>query len=594
MLISGARCVIWRHHTRSLHFSLRRSTHGPSHEHLTHSPISPGQGAEELSRGFKAQADGRFGDALASYRSVRRARSPLLRALSYNAEGLLLLKAPLKFVSALRGVPEAAEILTEPFEVGKMVLAPYLKDGGEYGGTVAAVDHDVSQCTVKWADGGNEHTVVPLASVSTYENGICSLGLSESQTEVRAWIARRALRNAVSLWSEQGEAGTAHDAFVDLVGLLCDAAIAEARVAVISEKWLADGLGHARRHLQRARWAAERAYMPDPRALAVICMHRAELLRITAAVASGSAKADMTESLREGLTLHQRVRDHLAVSKWRATSIGGLPPAVLHEILWAKTLASLAVPKTLSKRVRRRTKLQSRHSSRRPLFRSRREQNMPSATVEGAVWTLPEKILPERQHHIDDPLLRESCPARSAVERAWRALQAVAGGDAGNVWRAGSSESRRLASTASDGEVFSKLLLEVSVIIFAMGSRLGKPHWARAVATPLATVAAQRLRGAHCADDSDMAARIAASTLAGSGSVCASATVGRDLKVNTANVERRMRAKFHWSFHSYSAMHEVWVFRSRHGYLRLPGPPPFTWCAEALALTETAPVPSKS
>ena len=430
MLISGARCVIWRHHTRSLHFSLRRSTHGPSHEHLTHSPISPGQGAEELSRGFKAQADGRFGDALASYRSVRRARSPLLRALSYNAEGLLLLKAPLRFVSALRGVPEAAEVLTEPFEVGKMVLAPYLKDGGEYGGTVAAVDHDVSQCTVKWADGGNEHTVVPLASVSTYENSICSLGLSESQTEVRAWIARRALRNAVSLWSEQGEAGTAHDAFVDLVGLLCDAAIAEARVAVISEKWLADGLGHARRHLQRARWAAERAYMPDPRALAVICMHRAELLRITAAVASRSAKADMTESLREGLTLHQRVRDHLAVSKWRATSIGGLPPAVLHEILWAKTLASLAVPKTLSKRVRRRTRrteLQSRHSSRRPLFRSTREQNMPSATVEGAVWTLPEKILPERQHHIDDPLLRESCPARSAVERAWRALQ---------VWKA--------------------------------------------------------------------------------------------------------------------------------------------------------------
>ena len=36
-----------------------------------------------------------------------------------------------------------------------------------------------------------------------------------------------------------------------------------------------------RRHaLQRGRWAAERAYRPDPRALAALCSQRAEMLRL--------------------------------------------------------------------------------------------------------------------------------------------------------------------------------------------------------------------------------------------------------------------------------------------------------------------------
>ena len=37
----------------------------------------------------------------------------------------------------------------------------------------------------------------------------------------------------------------------------------------------------SRRHaLQRGRWAAERAYRPDPRALATLCSQRAEILRL--------------------------------------------------------------------------------------------------------------------------------------------------------------------------------------------------------------------------------------------------------------------------------------------------------------------------
>jgi len=605
---------------------------------------SAAEAAQALWQGFQAQAEGRQEEALCRYRAVQRAPSPTLRALASNAEGLLLLRLPVGLAPAAgaSGSTTAASRL-EPCAPGDSVLAPWAEDGGEYGATLVSVDTAAGECTVDWADGGETHRVVPLAGVATLEGGVSACAAEDRPEEVRAWLVRRALRRALEAWQMQAEFGTSHDAFVDLVGVLCDMASAEVRVALASpaQRWLAEGLGHARRHLQRARWAAERAYAPDPRALAVLCMHRAELLRLTSLAACGPTggpgglmgRTDgAAASLREVLQLHQRTAAHLATAKFKrrfrdqcdedpalwSRPGGSVAPEVLHELLWAKALASLAALPNSPAKGKRRAPGRLRKFEGSPSLQHRMRRTS-SASSNAVAWSLPEKLLPPGSGMPTelDALLKEIRPERVAVARAWRALCAAAGEPVrpgqsiGAVLRGASAkEAARLAfqltRTPPDalGSTHPRLLLEVGSIIFAMGCKMGRGGWARTLTTPLLGLATQQLTAAESVDDAPAAATMALAALrpaakalsdtqplpAESLRAAVLAAAARSASQDEAQAGRMPR--WRWRLMGYRATEELWLLRhGPHRVVHLPAAAPLTWCPEGLALSETAPTP---
>jgi len=642
---------------------------------------SPAAAAQELRTGFEAQAAGRPAEALRAYRAVQRMRSPALRCLAANAEGLLLLRAPLVFAPHVQPVSGGTAVIAGscshssssgicsssgssrsdrdmlpavPCTPGQAILAPWAEDGAEYGAALVSMDVTAGECVVNWADGGTTHRVVPLAGVSTLEGGICVSAVEDRPDEVRAWVVRRALRRALDAWELQAEFGTTHDAFVDLIGVLCDVAAAEVRVALASpeRRWLAEGLGHARRHLQRARWVAERAYAPDPRALAVLCMHRAELLRLTSSaaaamsgpsVASTGGREGLEASFSEVLELHERAAEHLAAARFRArlqaSQAGGaaawqrpggsMAPEVVHGILWAKALASQAALPGSRARVRPR-------ALRRPpglpalahgrvvaaCPRGGRQRRARSRAGSQAAWSPPEKLLAPASGRLatQDPLLLEACLARVAIARAWCALHAFVGepvntGESlgGILGSVNAVHAVYLAAAATkvkgSGESLgARLLLEVASLTFAMGCRIGRPRWARAAARPLAEAAARGLAGAEApADDAHTAAALVGAVLRG-GSASWRACQASRLGVTRAEVmaepsepgklpEQKSGStpRWRWRLAGYRAMEELWLLRcGPRQVASLPAAPPLTWCVEGLALSETAPSPLTS
>lgn len=593
-------------------------------------------GVKVLEDGFEAQASGRCNEAISAYRKIQRSRSPLLQALAANAEGLLLLRSP---------VPRFGhEVLpVEPCAAGDEVLAPWAEDGGEYPAVIRVVDAQRGVCTVDWEDGGQTHRVVPLASLTTSRGGVSTNAKDSNPTELRAWVARRTLHRALDAWEMQAKHGLAHDAFVDIVGLLCDTALAELRavLASSSSQLLAEGILHARRHLQRARFISERAYAPDARALAVLCMHRAEFLRLSAAAPAASSSLDAArrtsvvsaDSMQEVISLHERAAHHLNAAIWKngegrlgrytfwSPPGGGLPREAVHEVLWAKALASqaLASPGRSVGDVDRRRRpvvvARGRAPARAAPSRGARRRKVSLASRE--TWSLPEKLLPPTPGlpRAQDSLLDETCHARAALSRAWRALRISAGETAspaseiGSLWTTATPEEAvRLGNALGGGGANACLLLEVSVLTFALGCKLGRVQWARAVAAPLAHEAARRLRSAELtADDSDVAAIHTAEVLAGH---LGPAAVGDHVSRATI-VGMRRRAEqgcavpttaeegsgscraprgARWRLVAYRPLEELWMLRvgPRH-VVNLLAPPPLTWCLEGLALSETAP-----
>jgi hypothetical protein len=417
----------------------------------------------------------------------------------------------------------------------------------------------------------------------------------------------------------QAQFGTSHDAFVDFAGVLCDAAMAEIRAALTAPNthWLAESLGNARRHLQRARFTVERAYAPDARALGAICSHRAELLRITVAAAASIGKdnklvdaSGTSESLQEALSLHERAAFHVAAGKWHTPDTAGwkhpggqFTPNLLQELLWAKTLASLAVlPQPQAKRrPRSHTKKSTSRQTSQKMLLTRRPPN----------WSLPEKLLPMAAQlpSAGDSKLRKLCPARAAVARAWRVLCLAAGRPVEGLRNASGEDAKKLALAVQSHSSGSRLLLEVATLIFAMGCHLGRAGWARSVAAPLVATAVERLEreepGDISVDDTLDAARLALETIAKRSTIenslgCSAQDSGHQLhrrKVALSKIpdaeaamERQGSSHCRWRLASYDALQELWTFRignQRTAYLA--GCPPLTWCMEGLALSEAAP-----
>lgn len=612
-------------------------------------PLSAPSALGVLAEGFQAQAGGSSIEALIAYRRVQKARSPLLRALAGNAEGLLLLRVP-EVIPTITSRDGGNDIVPlESCEPGDAILAPWAEDGAEYAATIASVNGAAGECVVDWDDGGDTHRVVPLASLATLRGGVCAYAVGHNSAEVSVWAGRRAMRRSLDFWEMQAELGTAHDAFVDLVGLLSDTALAEVKAGLASpSRWLTEGLGHALRHLRRARYLAERAYRPDARALAVICMHRAEVLRIsarqTAAVEEPSAAAvedqlpvnvgsiteeeigarltklhkrhapagsEVKEGFEEMLELHARAATYIHGASWNVQNMdsswspvgGNSMPVVVHELLWAKALATQAVSSVPA------TPRPKRRATRHPDVRRPRVRKL----VKGQ-YALPEKLLPTPDPATALAPLLEECPARAAATRAWRALCTAAGEAisperrSGGLWTANGAEAKRLAAAVSEGSMGSRLLLEVAVIVFAMGCRLGLYGWARGVAAPLAEMASKQLDARAVHDDAALAARHTAAVLAGTGvPAFHGKQVSRPLllaaNVGTAGGDslsegldiikpsRWMR----WRLVGYSVTEELWTLRmGARKTVHLAAPPPLTWYKEGLALSETMPESERS
>lgn len=592
-------------------------------------PSGSGATGDILAQGFDAHAAGRCDEALAAYRHAQRSDSPLVRALASNAESLQVLRAPV-------GIAVQAE---DPLKSGDRVLAPWVEDGADYFAVLSSSDEETGHCTVDWEDGAKSHQVVPLAALTSVDGKPCGLVLRKRPWEVRMWFARRSMRNALSAWQAGAEAGIAHDAFVDLTGLLCDTAFAEAR-AVIFASWssegqlLGAGLEHARIHLQRARWAAERAYSPDSRALAAISFHRAELLRLTAAAADRrgeTSAAQLTESLR----LHEVTAQHLALATWASAGTGDVPkwqspggrlqPEVIHQIVWAKTLASQAChARPVRSNKHRVTRDTAQDKRILPIYGRRRHSPKSRRVATHVSLSLPEKLLPPGRGSSEsfDRALFLDCPARAAAARAWIALHLAAGVrepvmDVAQTlpWHHSPSYAENLIRKISPTASSAHLLLEVAVLVFAMGCKTAHFGKARAVALPLATTAAAWLAPAseNCGtslmpdDDVHLAASHAAALLAGQDAK--SITLSKPSKTklsrsfatnelsNETGSDQTSRPPRHlkWRFAKYDPLDELWQFRigTRHLALMM-APPPLTFCLEGLALSETWPALEQS
>jgi len=606
--------------------------------------------AAQLSHAFSVQAAGEYSNALRQYRQLLRAHSPVIKTLAGNAEALLLLRAPLPLEEKCQD-GDVTQVHRD-FQVGDEVLAPWAEDGGEYAATVVAIDAAAGLCTVDWEDGGTTCRTVPIASLSTRSGEVCMHAQQERPQEVLAWCVRRSLRRSLLAWELQAQAGVAHDAFVDVAGLLGDTAMAELHAALSSPggMLLPDGLGHARRHLQRARWLAERSYRPDPLALATLCVHRAELHRLSTAAAArtGLTGEASPDSFREALSLHERASLHFAAaasawkkndsqpSAWRRVG-GDVCREALQELLWAKTLSSVAAvtPRTADSQTpaganlkRRKSAQMPRHSGKRRLAAALRTKSPPDAAA-AAGDSLPEKLLPLNPGlpREVDPLLRVQSPARAAAERAWRALEMAAG------WRPPSkrheqshffgattaaSDAARLAADMPQGHMLARMLLEASVIIFVMGHMEHRGAWARGVAAPLVEAARDRLASQPqgAIDDCSLVASLLADAICKSELSTGQSTLQtevlsrRELLQKLAPVQRgnedrrpehgdleeesgtaaRLRTSGRrWALASYSALDEIYVMRSKQYFLHLPAPPPLTWYIEGLALAQAAP-----
>lgn len=365
--------------------------------------------------------------------------------------------------------------------------------------------------------------------------------------------------------------------------------------------------------MQRARYTAERAYRPDARALAVIYINRAEVLRIATATTSTSeavvlnsaAGSGVKESLKEVFTLHERGAVQLANASWKVqkdagswSSHGGnVEPVVVQELLWAKALASQAAAMPAPQPPKRRNGS--------PLTARKRLVSSRSRASDGS-FSLPEKMVPTEGVALkQDALLNETCPARAAAARAWRALCAAAnepiprekGG--GDLWAADSNEARRLAALVGQGATQSQLLLEVAVLVFTMGCRLGRRSWARAVAAPLAEIASKQFDSLNRSnnDQSALAARHTAAVLAGAAvPEFKGAQVSRDSLLSThatqdeGNDTVAPAPWMRWRLVGYIATEELWILRiGTRRTVHLAAPPPLTWFMEGLALSETTP-----
>lgn len=623
---------------RGISARLKRA-HASSPGGATGSGIVAGKNSalHTLWAGFQSHATGDDMAAIRAYRKVQRMHSPLLRALAGNAEALLVLRRPLDsffdYTKARKtdanNASNGGMMSLQVFAPGSNVLAPWAGDGEEYSATIESVDSEVGECFVTWADGGDTHRTVPMSGITTLEGTLSACAVQTRPHEVRAWVARRALRQALFAWGAQAECGTTHDAFVDLVGLLCDTATAEVRTALVSpeRRWLSESFEHAHRHLQRARWSAERAWAPDPRALAIICMHRAEMLRLgTFAGAQDTgrtARESMARNLEDAHKLHQRVALHLATAAFRGKFQsraswqwlgGGLKPEVLHELLWAKTLACQVLCKHVSARRRPRPAFRTPMTTlvasraRRPRVRRHRDTSVHHS--------LPEKLVPSALEEPikQDALLSELCPARAAMARSWRALCLAAGEPLGTGVSArgilqdmGPERSMQLLSLLVEarGDVATKarLLVEVASLMFAMGCKRGMSAQARAAAAPLAHGAVQQLKGVETADDISAAAALCEAVLGcgtqrstyidaamiskgASRSAMLESAMER-LRHADADTERLLRGR--WRLVGCHVIEEIWILRHGRQVVHLPGAPALTWCFEGLALSETAP-----
>eukprot|EP00929_Paragymnodinium_shiwhaense_P071610 TRINITY_DN36388_c0_g1_i4.p1 TRINITY_DN36388_c0_g1~~TRINITY_DN36388_c0_g1_i4.p1 ORF type:complete len:682 (+),score=111.43 TRINITY_DN36388_c0_g1_i4:73-2118(+) len=500
--------------------------------------LSAAAANEKLAAALEALVAGSGEKALPLARELREAQSPMIRALARNAESLVLLRTA---ASPEGGGAEAAP--------GVELLAPWAEDGFSYGCTLDSIDEKARTCQVRWHDEGTSHRSVPLAALTTMQELALAELLKRLPTETRHWAARQSALIAVDEGNAMAEVGTAHDAFVDLVGFLCDAAAAEARAALLypSHSWRHYGLSHARRHLQRARFMAERAWRPHSLALAVIGMHRAELMRLTAAASASprlSANGDAmptapdrrrtfwqenVTAARDAAALHEQAFQHLreadplelnfardqeaAAPEGRSASwpLGGLPHHITLDILWAKALASVAAspsPKSARSQAARRSR-KTRQVSLRADYRCKLKRlrfKLQSATG----WSAPEKMVPHSGSKNPvgseaDSLLRLLRPHVGAMLHIWRALCMTAGRDMSmqhlpttSFFETQPADARAIAKAAlavgektqSQGPVV-QLLTEASILLFGMGCKLGHPGWARSLALPLAQAASE-------------------------------------------------------------------------------------------------------
>ncbi|CAK8992908.1 unnamed protein product [Durusdinium trenchii] len=502
-------------------------------------------GVNLLHEGLRLQHLGDWAAALSAFRGAAQ-NSPMLGAAANNAEGLLLLRS---------SVPVAHG--TRELQRGDVLLAPWAEDGFDYEAILEEMDEASDTCTVAWSDGGQTCRVVPRAAVTTLQ------GLSHRDDRAtRLWASRRALRRALLDWQGQAEAGVAHDAFVDFAGLVCDLAAAEIRIALISS-W--PGLELAQNLLKRGSFTAERAYAPDPRALAALYSTRAEVLRFN----SGA-------NLREVQLLHLRVADHLRAASWRdkprwESPAGHLGWEILHEVQWAKALAQMAWSE------------QAQPRSRPNASTKRRKAQVPATA---SVWALPEKLLPPTPGLPRGPdlLLHHSCALQS-VGRAWRALHWAAHRDAPKSlpWTYSAESVRDFVATLPVTAVHVRLLLEVAILVFVIGCRSGHPRRSRQVAFEL--LLACRLDLA-LREDAELVQH-AMEILSGqdlSGMAKAPTKFQRVRDPSSASLRRR------WQVAGYRAQDELWLLRCGGGRLAtLSAPAPFSWAMEGVALAETLP-----
>ncbi|CAE7309717.1 Lpcat2b, partial [Symbiodinium pilosum] len=192
---------------------------------------------------FRALRAKRFDDALRCFRLSSTSSgisgstvSPMLQMAARNAarvqiaEGLLLIRSPVP-LRAAEGVEEPRVYAYTAHWVGlrpkpsngDVVFAPWAEDGFDYEATIESIDEVNQCCTVCWADGGQTCREVRLPALTSPLGSPCGRALRQCPQEVRLWASRRALRAALAAWQAQAEAGSAHDAFVDLAGLVFSA-----------------------------------------------------------------------------------------------------------------------------------------------------------------------------------------------------------------------------------------------------------------------------------------------------------------------------------------------------------------------------------
>lgn len=536
------------------HFPRLRSGHGSYGRSFS--------SRELLYEGLRLQRRGDAAGALQRFGSAGGGpEPPQVAQAAHNAAGLLLRRS-----NGVTGVTDASGSCAR-CERGERVLAPWAEDGFDYEATVEAVDEAAGLCTVAWADGGETCRVVPCAAVTSLDGRPCFF---QTGGEQRLWAARRFLRRALLDWQQQAEAGVAHDAFVDFAGVAADLAAAELRVALSTSFSTWPGMELAQSLLRRGAFTAERAYAPDPRALAALFSAKAEAMRFETGV-----------DLKELQRLHLRVRDHLHAATWKRephwVSFGGtLRWETLHQVMWAKALVHVAV--FADREVGRAPKASvgrnlPRHG--RAAKRRRRGAVAGMSPVRRSVWALPEKLLPAPRGlpRGPDPLLAVRCCARQGVLRAWRALLWAAGRDVQSCrlpWTYSCDSARSLALELPKTRIHSELMLEVAVLVFAMGCRLGQASRSRKVALQLLMVAQSR------ASDETLE------------------LVQHGVELLTPQAARFLGR---WQLLGYRPREELWLLRRRKrcrndtgaAVAALPGPPPCSWMLEGVALAELLP-----